>query len=341
MKKKPYSFRFLPLLLGCMLSLAVSSCLYEEPELTENGEEGVDPTLVNVSTDLSINLDITSVIQQSTRAEAVAHHRFIVEAYWENKVVARQEFYEAIIPGRTQLNLPLSLKLNARKYQLAIWSDYVTPTEVENKYNFYFYTEALSKIRSVDSYKGNLKYKDAFYGSTTLDLTGYRDQWNAEVSADIQMKRPMARYELIATDVAKFLKRLKDKEIIGNEFTATIKYDSYLPLGFNALTGKVGHSLMYIQYAKAFTTPVEGTEELSIGFDQLFVNGEGSFVPVSIEITDRKNKVIARMKGLKVPYEQDHNTTIRGSFLTSNPDPGINFDPDFDGDINVDLDRIK
>ena len=42
--------------LGCLLLLPafVSSCLFEEPELTADGELGVDPTAVNIMTNITL-----------------------------------------------------------------------------------------------------------------------------------------------------------------------------------------------------------------------------------------------------------------------------------------------
>ena len=235
------------------------------------------------------------------------------------------------------------MKLHARKYQLVVWADYIH--NQEGNYTLFYDTSNMERILRTGSYKGNSNYYDAFYGTATLNLTPYRDQWNAIVPIDIQMARPLARYELIATDVDKFLKKIKDKEITGSQFTINIKYGYYLTTGFNALTGQVKHPLQYVSYSKSIPLPTEGTEdtlhntdELPIGFDYVFVNGEGSFVSLTIEITNEKSNVVARYRNLKVPYEQNHLTTVRGKFLSANP--GIDIDTDFDDDIIVDLDRL-
>lgn len=333
--------------LGCLLLLSalVSSCLYEEPELTADGELGVDPTAVNIMTNLTLETSFDLVnVNRGTRAATTTYlHRFVVAVYEGSQKVAKQIIYQEIQDGETTVSIPLNMKLHARKYQLAVWADYVEKSEGETYQTFYDATD-MGFIQRAAPYKGNVKYYDAFYGNIPLDLSAYRDQWNVTVPVDIKMTRPMASYNLIATDVAKFLKKVADKEITGKKFTMTVKYNYYLPTGFDALTGRLKNSLQYIEYSKtvdlATLQKEENKEEFNIGFDFLLINNESaSSIPVTIEITNESKTVVARYQNLKVPYERNKETTIRGYFLTASP--GISFDPDFnDDDIIIDVTPI-
>lgn len=332
--------------LGCLLLLSalVSSCLYEEPELTADGELGVDPTAVNIMTNLTLETSFELVnVNRGTRAATTYLHRFVVAVYEGPQKVAEQIIYQEIQDGETTVSIPLNMKLHARKYQLAVWADYVEKSEGETYQTFYDATD-MGFIQRAAPYKGNVKYYDAFYGNIPLDLSAYRDQWNVTVPVDIKMTRPMASYNLIATDVAKFLKKVADKEITGKKFTMTVKYNYYLPTGFDALTGRLKNSLQYIEYNKtvdlATLQKEENKEEFNIGFDFLLINNESaSSIPVTIEITNESKTVVARYQNLKVPYERNKETTIRGYFLTASP--GISFDPDFnDDDIIIDVTPI-
>lgn len=347
MKKKIHSLLFRLGSLFLLLPVIASSCLFEDPELTADGEEGIDPTEVNVMTELTLDMHLDALELNKDRAgrsksraaeQSQYRHCFVVTAYEGKQVAARQVIYEDVQPDQTTLSLPISLKLHARKYQLVIWADY--EQKVNDAYQSFYDSKDMERILRGESYKANSVYYDAFYGTTPLDLTAYRDQWNVKVPVDIKMIRPLARYDLIATDVALFQERIKKGEIKGASFTINVKYNYYLTTGFNALTGKVKNPLMYIQYSKSFPLPAAGTEESNIGFDYVFVNGEGSFVSLTIEVANEKGAVVARSRNVKVPYEQGYTTTARGKFLTSNPNPGIDIDTDFDDDINVDLDKL-
>ena len=273
-------------------------------------------------------------------------HRFIVEAYLNRQPVARQVFVESIT-DRTHLSLPVSMKLHALSYQLVVWKDYVsaeTPQE-----DLHYNTQSLVPvIPNRASHTGNTEYKDVFVGTTSLDLTAYADQWGAVVEQDVALQRPVARYELIATDVDKFLQRIADGEVSGERFTARIKYSGYLPVGYNVLDDVPKHSLMYMQYNTSFDVPEEGTDELRVGFDYVFVSNEGSAsVPMEIEIVNENNVTVANSV-LNVPLERGKNTVWTGEFLTGDDqggqgggdepgedEDGIGIDPDYDNETDL------
>ena len=57
--------------LGALLMLLpaiVSSCLYEEPELTADGTKGVDPTQVNIMSEVTLDMNLAPLEINNTRA---------------------------------------------------------------------------------------------------------------------------------------------------------------------------------------------------------------------------------------------------------------------------------
>ena len=333
------------------LPFLMAACtLHEEPELTADGELGVDPTEVNVEVNLTLDLNLPEQGNEENSSARVSAntdylHRFIVEAYFNRQPVARQVFVENIT-DRTHLSLPVSMKLHARSYQLVVWKDYVSAETPEE--DLHYNTQSLVPvIPNRASHTGNTEYKDVFVGTTSLDLTAYADQWGAVVEQDVTLQRPVARYELIATDVDKFLQRIADGEVNGETFTARIKYSDYLPVGYNALDNVPKHSLMYMQYNTSFELPEEGTDELRVGFDYVFVSNEGSAsVPMEIEIVNEENVTVANSV-LNVPLERGKNTVWTGEFLTGDDqggqggdepgedEGGIGIDPDYDNETDL------
>lgn len=334
------------------LPFLMAACtLHEEPELTADGELGVDPTEVNVEVNLTLDLNLPEQGNEENSSARVSAntdylHRFIVEAYFNRQPVARQVFVENIT-DRTHLSLPVSMKLHARSYQLVVWKDYVSAETPEE--DLHYNTQSLVPvIPNRASHTGNTEYKDVFVGTTSLDLTAYADQWGAVVEQDVALQRPVARYELIATDVDKFLQRIADGEVSGERFTARIKYSGYLPVGYNVLDDVPKHSLMYMQYNTSFDVPEEGTDELRVGFDYVFVSNEGSAsVPMEIEIVNENNVTVANSV-LNVPLERGKNTVWTGEFLTGDDqggqgggdepgedEDGIGIDPDYDNETDL------
>ena len=340
MKKRYYLlFLFIILLMGCV---------HDYPTMTDDGEEGVDPTLVQVNTEVTLDLELVplEIITDKARsgttkaATDTYRRRFIIDAYHDGKVAQRQVtvLEEAEESGSDKITLPINLKLHALEYTLAVWTDYVAAgTEADLYYN----TEDLQQVSCTTPYTGNTPYRDCLYGTVLLDLRDYRNEWNAKVQVQVDMVRPLAQYEIIATDVKDFLAESQRQRETGTAHSVTFSYGFYFPLGFNVLTGKPQNSQMNVAFTAPLTVPDDGREEYTIGTDFIFVNGEESYVPLEIRIADSDGYVVSLTTGLNVPYQRGHLTTLRGRFLTSKVSPGVGINPDFDDDdINFDLDDL-
>lgn len=346
--KQRYYIAFIALVLSALLT----GCVHDFPVMTEDGEEGIDPTLVEVNTEVTLDLELLPLEIITSKARSAAantrageetkdyRRRFIVEAWREGKPQARQVTVmdEAETGGNTKITLPIRLKLHAVEYTLAVWTDYVaagTDTDL------YYDTENLQYVSCTDPYTGSTPYRDCLYGTAALDLRPYREEWNARVQVQVDMVRPLAKYELIATDVKDFLRKTRrQRDGEGEAYTITFAYGFYLPTVFNVLTGRPADSRTGVQYTAPLAIPTDGREECTIGTDYVFVNGTESFVKLSMEIHGADGNVLSRTTGLEVPYRRGHLTTVRARFLTNEMQGGVDIDPGFDGDINVDLDGL-
>lgn len=330
-------------LIALVLAIAFTGCVHDYPD-----GEGIDPTLVEVNTEVTLDLalvplqTVTNKARSGTTEAADGYRRrFIVEAWREGKPIARQvTVMEQAEEDGTGITLPIRLKLHAVEYTLAVWTDYVTAgTDTDLYYN----TENLQQIVCTTPYIGSTSNRDCLYGTTTLDLRQYRDEWNAKVQVKVDMVRPLAQYRIIATDVQEFLKKTQRKrngESGNNIYTLTFSYGFYFPLGFNISTGRPMNSVQGVKFSASLAIPDDGTEECELGSDFIFVNGTESFVPLDIELADADGKVVSRTRGLEVPYRRGHLTTIRGNFLTNEMQGGIDIDTGYDDEIDVDLDSF-
>lgn len=348
--KQKYAIGFIALVMATLFV----SCVHDYPGMTEEGEEGVDPTLVEVNTEVTLDLELVPleiITQESARsgtnkarsgtteADDGYRRRFIIEAWREGKPTARQVtvMETAEEDGDGKISLPIHLKLHALEYTLAVWTDYVKAGTTDD---LYYDTDNLQQVACTDPYTGSTPYRDCLYGTAPLDLRQYRDEWNAKVQIKVDMVRPLAKYELIATDVKDFLRKTKKQRADDETFTITFSYGFYLPTVFNVLTGKPADSRTGIAYTTPLTVPTDGQKECTIGTDFVFVNGTESFVSLSMEIRDGGGNVISRTTGLEVPYRRGHLTTVRARFLTNEMQGGVDIDDDFDGNIDVDLDGL-
>lgn len=348
--KQKYTIGFIAL----VLTVVLAGCVHDYPSMTEDGEEGIDPTLVEVNTEVTLDLELVplEIITQknarsgTTRADDAAsqtdyRRRFIVEAWRDGKPESRQitVMEDVEDDGDGKITLPVRLKLHAVEYTLAVWTDYVAAGTTDD---LYYDTEDLQRVACRDPYTGSTDYRDCLYGTTALDLRPYRDEWNAKVQIKVDMVRPLAKYELIATDVQKFLEKTQRQRAGGAAYTITVSYGFYFPLGFNVLTGKPERSEMGVSFTAPLVVADNGSGECTLASDYIFVNGSESYIPLNIEIKDNAGGGISRTTGIDVPYRRGHLTTVRGHFLTNRYDAGIGIDPDFDDeDINIDLDGLQ
>ena len=346
--KQKYAIAFTALMLATLLA----ACVHDYPSMTPDGEEGIDPTLVEVNTEVTLDLELLPLEATTDKARSGTpktrageqpdyRRRFIIEAWREGRPAARQVTVmdNAEEAGNEKITLPVHLKLHAVEYTLAVWTDYVVAGTAAD---LYYNTENLQQVACTDPYTGNTPYRDCLYGTTALDLRPYRDQWNARVQTKVDMVRPLAKYELIATDVKEFLRktrRQRDGEG-DNAYTITFAYGFFLPTVFNILSGKPADSRTGITYTAPLVVPTDGQEECTIGSDFVFVNGTESFVSLSMEIRDSGGNVISRTTGLEVPYRRGHLTTVRAHLLTNEMQGGVDIDDKFEGDIDVDLDGL-
>lgn len=335
--KQKYAICFIAL----VLALAFTGCVHDYPD-----GEGIDPTLVEVNTEVTLDLALVplqTIAQKARsgtmRADDGYRRRFIVEAWRDGKPQARQvTVLDDAEENGKGITLPVNLKLHAVEYTLAVWTDYVvagTDTDL------YYDTKDMQCVACREPYTGSTDYRDCLYGTAALDLRPYRNEWNAKVQVEVDMVRPLAKYELIATDVQKFLEKTAKQRAGGAAYEITVSYGFFFPLGFNVLTGKPERSEMGVAFTAPLTVADNGSGECVIASDYIFVNGEESYIPLNIEIKDDAGKGISRTTGIDVPYRRGHLTTVRGHFLTNRYDTGIGIDPDFDDeDIDIDLDGL-
>lgn len=118
-------------------------------------------------------------------------------------------------------------------------------------------------------------------------------------------------------------------------YSAKFTYKVYHPTTFNAFLGKPVDSSLNISFESKLRKL--DSDEIMIGFDYFFINGEESTSTVSVEIFDSDGVKIASTPPVKFQVQKNCATIVRGKFLTTQASGGVEITTEFDGDFNIHL----
>lgn len=220
-------------------------------------------------------------------------------------------------------------------YDVMIWADYVrTDSDVP-----YYNVDNFAAVKFNGLYEGNSDYHDAFRGVSRVSLVAdYMDNGPVEVS--INMQRPFAKYELITTDLDKFIASELAKSgnhaagsIDLNDYSVVLYYIGFYPDTYSFFTDKPVDASSGVSFKSTITKINETTA--SLGFDYVFVGDTESTVTVRVGVYDKNGVEVSMSESLKVPLMRSHHSILQGGFLMSTASGGVNVDTEYDGDYNI------
>ncbi|MBP3317427.1 MAG: FimB/Mfa2 family fimbrial subunit [Alistipes sp.] len=179
--------------------------------------------LRNLTIDLDFNteLPLYQVLEhQATRAEQAENYdiRYVVNIYnglFYNASTERQILRQIVRTQDDIDELDYSFEIDNLPYgyyTIMVWADYVDAGSDDDKF---YNTADFAAIKLHQEHVGNNDYRDAFVGRTSIRVS------YATSRIPIHMKRPLAKYNFITTDLNKFVERIiemraeaeaKDKE---------------------------------------------------------------------------------------------------------------------------------
>ena len=221
----------------------------------------------------------------------------------------------------------MGLSLFDGEYDVNLWCDY---TSEENTDLHYITTGPdVIYIQPKESYVGNTDARDGFSKRISLTLT---DKNNEPVNVD--MHRPLAKYRLVATDVAKYearritkgLPELKDLQV-------EIDYEGFFPSAYNMKESILADA--GVGYGYRSTLSEMTASAATVAKDYVLVNGTQSSVTVTILIKDADGNIISGVRGVKIAYRSGQLTTVSGEFLTASLTSGVSIDTEWSGNFTV------
>lgn len=319
------------------VSATLTACIHEFPEPPETRT-----ARVVIRHSAFWDNDLLEIPSASRSGNPVA--RYIIRAYPRGmrENFERPHIWQHICHTPIErADFAIDLDLPVGDWELHVWSDAVAD---EGAGDLYYSTDDFTNISLIGTHSGSNDMRDAFAGNTDISVP---DGFGAETIDDIviDLERPLARYEFIATDFTEFLEKETDKMrsslAVGDisrtpdlsQYKILFAYSGYMPSSYNRFVDDAVDSSLGVVF-EGNITPLD-SGEASIGFDHVFVNHKkgGVVVRAFLETPDGKRTAIS--SDITVPLSRSVNTLVKGRFLTSENKGGLDIEFDFEGDFNI------
>lgn len=336
-------------LISAVTALCLVSCVHQFPDATTPA-----PLELQFSFDISMEMpELTekkSDDLQSDPTDALHDLRYQVRAYrlLNNGLYAEEPMasFTFIKDEVDEVEHTERVALAEGRYRLLAWVDYI---DHGSDADLYYNTTDFSKIRINGDWQGSVNDKDVFIGECEIDLTRYGSSI-APVKAEFELSRPVAKFEIISSDLDKFktkmleamLKEQAEKgddtkaEVNINDFYAVLSYESFIPDVFDLADNTVRDASRNYSFRSSLSELSEA--EALLAFDYVLIKPEGTKIGVEVSFYDKNDKKLASTGSIEVPLERGYVTRVRGEYLTKTSDGGIGIDPGFEGDHNIKLD---
>ncbi len=342
----------------CLMGLALlgGSCdVHEFPEVPESRPHVIR---LNYETELSewnmdyfVSGEIKSKAGDMTKSVVSAGMmRYVIRTYPKNEKNHVQEFVFTRNVSDSY-DAEFTVDINPGEYRVMVWSDLIENPDDEPFYDF----SDFSEIKTRSRHEGSTDYRDAFRGYADLEIFESILEETPNTT-EIEMVRPLAKYEFISNDLEDFITKVtkaeKEKQAAesktdydskGDSETKTIDisdyivrfiYSPFMPNTFDMFQDKPVYSATNVSFDSKITALDE--HNASMGFDYVFVNGNEAKVDVKLAIYNKAGELISLTETIKVPVKRGRHTIMTGSFLMQNASGGVGIKPGYDGpDYNV------
>lgn len=249
---------------------------------------------------------------------------------------------EALPPQDTvHFSLPVG------EYHLLAWADYIYKND---QYGSIYNADTLSNIRSnLKNYPENTHHRsssagqEAFAVDFTLGPEGYPVRLADPLSPirsrkiPVMMERPSGRYRIIASDFDEFVKdggRLEGA-------TVKVVYKQYVSVGYNVATREPNLFVSTYSFNTHPAQDVFGEEgSISLFCDYLFCSfDKEDTIVASFYFYDSSGKEFNHCENIEIPLKRDHETVVKGHFLTNKvgKDSNVSIDEEFEGEYTVEI----
>ena len=206
-------------LAACALLCITSCAVHEWPEPT--------PADVIVNLDFDTQLPQYKVLnEEGTRASHDGRDydiRYIIAAYrlLQDGSYAEEPFLLKVFSKDEidELNATFRFSIDEGSYRFYVWTDFVL---AGTQSDYFYNTTNFRRISLQGTHEGNNDFRDAFSGSADLKVIR-RGSKETPSTVTVQMRRPLAKFEFITTDLQEFITKTIEAMIRKEEAEAAAK----------------------------------------------------------------------------------------------------------------------
>ena len=206
-------------LAACALLCITSCAVHEWPEPT--------PADVIVNLDFDTQMPQYKVLnEEGTRAShdgrdydiryAIAADRLLQDGSYAEEPVLLKVFSKDEIE---ELNASFRFSIDEGSYRFYVWTDFVL---AGTQSDYFYNTTSFRRISLQGTHEGNNDFRDAFSGSADLKVIR-RGSKETPSTVTVQMRRPLAKFEFITTDLQEFITKTIEAMIRKEEAEAAAK----------------------------------------------------------------------------------------------------------------------
>ena len=214
----------------------------------------------------------------------------------------------------------ISLRLaSGRSYDLLFWADAYDAKDSNAPYTVDFNTQTLTIDYDAAKPLSNDERRDAFFGTTTLEVKG-------AVNGNVTLKRPFAQLNIGTDDMKDAAKTGLNTDALRTSVTVKNVYKN-----LDLMNGGVGEDATVTFEENnipkgQFTANGNTYDYLALNY--LLVGTDKGVVDCEFTYTDGTTKGSKTISN--VPVQRNYRTNIFGSILTGAVDLNVTIDPDFD-----------
>lgn len=321
----------------------VSGCIHEYPQFMpgkspeKEKEEGEVKDLTNVNIDLVINFHLSweSLIYNSnysSRGSQDTRHHFIIELALKGDSVVHEEIYLS----DTDFSLgtfkhSISRTLYKDLYDVTVWYD----MRGEDG-SYAFNTSDLRNIVINNFATTDYKVLQCAFASDQLDLRNFEGSVDTQISKNLQMTIPGARFEVVATDVEEFIADHKADLFQGDSYHVKLSLSNGATSAFNSCTGNAMPSPDSFELSGRIPLSLSTHTELKIAEGFVFCRPEDE-ATIKLSVMNSWLVSVSRTDYFSFPVKRGYVTVVRGDFLTHPIDGVFSIDNIWEDEIIIEI----